>query len=81
MLSFCEPMLAKLVRELPEGAQWQYEVKWDGYRVQLIKEGKTVRLLSRRGNDFTKRFAAVARAGEKLKAEVTALDGEVGCRR
>ena len=31
-LSFCDPMLAKLVKVLPEGSEWQYKVKWDGYR-------------------------------------------------
>ena len=47
--------MARLVRELPEGAEWQYEVKWDGYRVQVIKEGEKVRsclvggMISRRG--------------------------------
>jgi len=36
VLTFCQPMLAKLVKALPEGPQWQYEVKWDGYRIQAI---------------------------------------------
>ena len=76
-LAFCEPMLAKLVSELPEGPQWQYEVKWDGYRIQAIKDGRIVRLLSRRGNDFTKRFAAVAKAVAGIKADKAILDGEV----
>src|SRR5215467_7420484 len=68
-VTFYEPMLARLVQELPEGPEWQYEVKWDGYRVQVIKEGTAVRVLSRRGKDFTTRFADVARAVRKLKAE------------
>jgi bifunctional non-homologous end joining protein LigD len=76
-LRFCEPMLAKLVGKLPEGAEWQYEVKWDGYRVQVLKEGERVRVLSRRGNDFTKRFAEVAKAAAGLRADVVVLDGEV----
>ena len=56
---FVEPMLAKLVRALPEGPGWSYEVKFDGYRIEAIKNGGQVRLFSRRGNDFTKRFAKV----------------------
>ena len=49
-------MLAKAVRELPEGPEWEYEVKWDGYRIEAVKRGNQTRLYSRRGNDFTKRF-------------------------
>src|SRR5205809_1087172 len=33
------PMLAIRVAELPEGADWEYEVKWDGYRIEAIKSG------------------------------------------
>ena len=32
-LQFVPPMLVRRVRELPEGPEWQYEVKWDGYRM------------------------------------------------
>jgi ATP-dependent DNA ligase len=49
-MGFCERMPAKLVRELPEGAEWQSEVKWDGYRVQVLKNSETVRVLVMRGN-------------------------------
>jgi bifunctional non-homologous end joining protein LigD len=76
-LTFCKPMLAKLVSELPQGPQWQCEMKWVGCRVQVIKQGMTVRVLSRRGKDFTKRFAPVAPAAAKLKVEEGLLDGEV----
>jgi bifunctional non-homologous end joining protein LigD len=77
LVTFCEPMLATLVRQLPAGSEWQYEVKWDGYRVQVIKDGKSARLFSRRGNDFTKRFAPIARAAETLNTDVAVLDGEL----
>src|SRR5947209_2049909 len=72
---FVEPMLAKLVRELPEGPRWQYEVKWDGYRVQAVKDGDEVKLFSRRANDFTKRFRPVAEAVAGIRAERAMLDG------
>lgn len=58
-LKFVSPMLATLVRTLPEGPQWEYELKLDGYRLQAIKEGDRVRLYSRRGNDFTKKFTRI----------------------
>jgi bifunctional non-homologous end joining protein LigD len=56
---FVPPMLAKLVKELPEGPQWEYELKLDGYRLEAVKDGDKVRLYSRNGNDFTKRFAPI----------------------
>jgi hypothetical protein len=59
--SFVPPMLAKLVRTLPEGPEWEYELKLDGYRLEAIKDGDEVRLYSRRGNDFTKKLATIAR--------------------
>ena len=53
-------MLTNLVRTLPEGPDWEYELKLDGYRLQAIKDGEKVRLFSRRGNDFTRKFAKIA---------------------
>ena len=75
-LKFVSPMLATLVRQLPEGPQWEYELKLDGYRLQAIKHGVQVRLYSRRGNDFTKKFAPIAARVSKIKASSFILDGE-----
>jgi DNA ligase D-like protein (predicted ligase) len=75
-LKFVQPMLATLVRTLPEGAEWQYELKLDGYRLQAIKDGDKVRLYSRRGNDFTKKFAPIATRVSRIKASSFILDGE-----
>lgn len=58
-------MLARLVRTLPNGPGGEYELKLDGYRLQAIKDGEKVRLLSRRGNDFTRKFAKIAGAVSK----------------
>jgi bifunctional non-homologous end joining protein LigD len=46
-----------LVRVLPEGPEWEHELKLDGYRLEVVKDVDKVRLYSRRGNDFTKKFA------------------------
>src|SRR5262245_12877920 len=73
---FVPPMLAKLVRALPEGPQWEYELKLDGYRLEAIKHGDKVRLYSRRGNDFTKPFAPIAASVSKIRATSFVLDGE-----
>ena len=75
-LKFVPPMLATLVRALPEGPEWEYELKLDGYRLQAIKDGDKVRLYSRRGNDFTKKFARIATNVAKIKASNFILDGE-----
>jgi bifunctional non-homologous end joining protein LigD len=54
--------LASLVSKVPEGGNWLYELKYDGYRILAYVENGNVRLITRNGNDFTKRFSAVASA-------------------
>ena len=73
---FSEPMYAKTVQSLPEGADWLYEVKLDGYRCLAGRNQRKVTLWSRRGNLFTKEFPAIARACEALPPD-TLVDGEV----
>jgi bifunctional non-homologous end joining protein LigD len=74
---FIPPMLAKLSRKVPEGIEWRYELKWDGYRVEAIKHGDSVRLFSRRANDLTKRFPQITAAVKQISARTAILDGEV----
>ena len=72
------PMLATLAEEIPRGAGWVFEVKWDGYRAIATVSGGNVTLTSRNGNDLTARFPNVA--GEIARAVKTpdcVLDGEV----
>jgi ATP-dependent DNA ligase len=59
---FIEPMLSLAVAELPEGPNWTYELKFDGYRALGLKTNGRVQLLFRKGKDFTERFASIARA-------------------
>lgn len=75
-MKFVEPMMAKAVVELPEGLDWQYEVKWDGYRALGIKDGDAVRLLSRRNNDLSDKFPDIVAALRQLETGVI-VDGEV----
>jgi bifunctional non-homologous end joining protein LigD len=71
-------MLAVASSHLPDGPEWTFEVKWDGYRVIAAVEGGEATLRSRNGNDLTERFAAVARAlPAALRTADCVLDGEV----
>jgi len=72
------PMLASLADEVPQGAGWLHEVKWDGYRAIVTRAGGEVELTSRNGNSLTSRFAPVAKAVElAVKTPDCVLDGEV----
>jgi len=70
-------MLALLRDHLPEGPEWSYEVKWDGYRAFAVKRGAQVTLSSRRGSDFTRTYPAVAAAVQTIQAKSAILDGEI----
>ncbi|MGH3053476.1 MAG: DNA ligase D, partial [Gaiellaceae bacterium] len=72
------PMLATLTEQLPRGEGWQFEPKWDGYRVLAYVRGGGATLRSRRGNDLTQRFAPVAKELVKaLRTPDVVVDGEV----
>lgn len=73
---FIEPMRAALVAELPEGAAWQYEVKFDGYRALALKARGEVELLSRNNLKLNGRFPKIAKALQSLE-DGTILDGEI----
>ena len=69
-------MYALAVQNIPEGKEWLYEVKFDGYRCIVGKSQNGVTLWLRRGNDFTSQFPHIARACERLPID-TLLDGEI----
>jgi bifunctional non-homologous end joining protein LigD len=72
------PMLATLAEDVPSGAAWSHEVKWDGYRAIARVAGGDATLTSRRGLDMTERFEVVARALERaVRTPDVVLDGEV----
>lgn len=73
---FIEPCLATLRACAPSGVGWVHEIKYDGYRTQAqVRDGKCS-LYTRRGYNWTKRFATVAEALQPIRFDVI-LDGEV----
>jgi bifunctional non-homologous end joining protein LigD len=70
-------MAAQIVKALPEGDEWLYEVKFDGYRGLVIKDGNGVQIRSRKNKDLTKMYPEVAEAGLRVNAEQAVIDGEI----
>jgi bifunctional non-homologous end joining protein LigD len=70
-------MLATLASTLPVGAEWAYEMKWDGVRALAVVEHSELRLLSRNGNDVTVAYPEVHALAEQLGPTGVMLDGEI----
>jgi bifunctional non-homologous end joining protein LigD len=70
-------MTATLVPSLPEGREWLYEVKLDGYRALIVKEGTRVTVISRNEKDLTAAYPPVAAAAQRLAATTAVVDGEI----
>jgi hypothetical protein len=60
----------------PSGPDWVHEIKHDGYRLIVRREGTAVQLFTRRGHDWTDRYPAIAAAAGKLRVKSFTLDGE-----
>jgi bifunctional non-homologous end joining protein LigD len=71
------PMLSTNADAPPTGEDWLAEIKFDGYRLIVRKDGDTVTLLTRNGLDWTHRLPSVARAVAALPAETLLADGEL----
>ena len=71
------PMEALLVGELPEGKEWRYEPKWDGFRCLAHKRDLTVTLRSKSGRPLERYFPDIVGLLEKLAVRTFLLDGEL----
>jgi len=71
------PMEALSVDTIPEGANWQYEPKWDGFRCLLFRDGERVELQSKSGQSLTRYFPELVDAAAALTARRFVLDGEI----
>ncbi|RUT85520.1 MULTISPECIES: RNA ligase family protein [unclassified Mesorhizobium] len=76
-LKFIPPMEPELVDTPPEGEEWIHEIKFDGYRTQLIKDEDGIRLLTRRGYDWTARYQVLADQAASIEADDFIIEGEV----
>jgi ATP-dependent DNA ligase len=71
------PQLARSARELPEGEEWCYEPKWDGFRTIVFRDGDDVRLQSRNGRPMNRYFPEVVEQVKKLASDRVVVDGEM----
>lgn len=71
------PMLARRVSELPDGEEWIFEPKWDGFRALVFRDGEEILVQSRDEKPLNRYFPEVV---ETLLAQLPprcVLDGEL----
>ncbi len=74
--AFIAPMLCGQTDKPPAGDDFLFEMKYDGYRLQLAMAGGAARLSTRSGLDWTQKFSAIAADAARLKAKSAIIDGE-----
>lgn len=72
---FIEPCNPTVATRVPAGPLWIHEIKQDGYRM-IAARGDGVRLLTRNGHDWTKRYPRIVAAIESLPVQSATIDGE-----
>src|ERR671916_229020 len=72
-----KPQLARPAKKLPEGEEWRYEPKWDGFRTLVFRDGDDVHLQSRNGKPMNRYFPEVVEQVAQLAAKQVVLDGEI----
>jgi bifunctional non-homologous end joining protein LigD len=73
---FVIPARPVLASKPPSGPDWVHEIKHDGYRIIVRRDGPAVRLYSRNAYDWTLRLARIAAAAERIRAKSFTIDGE-----
>jgi bifunctional non-homologous end joining protein LigD len=74
---FVKPCLATLVAKAPDDKRWEHETKFDGYRIQARLDHGKVKLMTRKGLDWTRKFPGAAKAIHALRAKTALIDGEL----
>ena len=75
-VGFVEPCIPTLAEKPPVGIAWVHEIKHDGYRLMVWRDGERVRLFTRRGYDWTKRYPRIVNSARKLRSTRFLIDGE-----
>src|SRR5271165_5728780 len=73
---YVPPCIPTRAPKPPAGADWVHEIKHDGYRLQVRRDGNAVRLFTRRGHDWTGRYPAISVTAARHRAKSFTLDGE-----
>jgi bifunctional non-homologous end joining protein LigD len=73
----CAFSLPTKANNVPTGSEWIHEIKYDGYRMMLVREQDRVRLISRGGYHWAHRFPLIVAAAMKLREKHFVIDGEV----
>jgi len=73
---FIEPCQPSKVARPPSGPLWVHEIKHDGYRLVVRRDGARVRCFTRNGHDWAERFPAIVDAASRIKAQSFLIDGE-----
>jgi ATP-dependent DNA ligase len=76
---FIEPCLPSPAERPPSGSNCIHEIKHDGYRLMARRDPVGIRLITRRGNDWSARFPLVVEAVNHLKVRSCLIDGEAVC--
>ena len=77
---FIRPCLPASAERPPDGSDWVHEIKDDGYRLMVRRDGAGVRLLTRNGHDWSARFPLILEASHELQVRSCLIDGEaVAC--
>jgi bifunctional non-homologous end joining protein LigD len=77
--AFIEPCLPSPGDKPPSGANWIHEIKHDGFRLMARRDPIGIRLITRRGHDWSARYPLVVEAVNHLKVRSCLIDGEVVC--
>ncbi|RWX66745.1 ATP-dependent DNA ligase [Mesorhizobium sp. M2A.F.Ca.ET.039.01.1.1] len=75
-LKFIKPMEPERFDIPPAGAEWSHEIKFDGYRTQVIKDADGIRLYTKSGIDWTAKYRPLAAEADKLNGESFIVEGE-----
>ena len=71
-----EPCLPTVATNVPTGPEWLHELKHDGFRLLIHRDGDVVRLFTRRGYEWTHRFPRVIDQARRLKPRAFVIDAE-----